>query len=403
MIFGGNKMKNFKRAASAVLALCFVLCAACVPAYAEQRAVTPLGKAYENVMENGYPTMSTAEFFDCVDKMDEAVFLLTGRHIVAQENFNVVLDDKLEALCFSVSQSSGLDAALILHKIPEFNGLAIKVSEKYEIDIPELQKTLNELSKQYSEEGNQTVANILRAVSVYMGIIDECYLYCVPVEGLDNTYEIYCQLTYRDGRKDYLASGTYYNTETQMLYGKDDNGIVGIGYDFDVGNAMVITPVHVWMRNFGFCFFYDFFCYVTPVFNYQTARIKFDYDGYEWMIQLWKGRYVITNGAEIGIYKREPGSKGTFYNCVGDEDMLRMSLDLYHNEDILVHRDPMYHWWITGFTAAKTVYLPQSMVLKSDITFKDAEMVRAFCAGIENRNFHDIKYSVRGLTVSIEW
>ena len=80
-----------------------------------------------------------------------------------------------------------------------------------------------------------------------------------------------------------------------------------------------------------------------------------------------------------------------------------MSLDLYHNEDILVHRDPMYHWWITGFTAAKTVYLPQSMVLKSDITFKDAEMVRAFCAGIENRNFHDIKYSVRGLTVSIEW
>lgn len=396
-------MQKVKRTLSFILSLVILLCAACVPANAIAKKAEPTGGIHGYIMKNGYPTMSTEDFFKYVNSIDNAVYLLTGFHFVAQDKFNVVLDDKLDALCSSVARASGLDAALIMKSMPEFNGLAVKVSEKYHINVPELQKKLNELSEKYAKEGNSALSLIFRAAAVYFGIIDEAYLYCVPVEGLEDTYEIYCRVTYRDGRTEELPSGTYYNIKTQMLYGKDDNGMVGIGYDFDVGKAMVITPVHVWMRNFGFTVAYDIFCYITPLFNYQTARIKFNYAGSEWMIQLWKGRYVITNGAEIGIYKREPGSKGTFYNCVGDEDMLLMSLDLFHGDDLLVHRDPMYHWWLTGFTVSKTVYLPQSLTLTGSITFKDAEMTRVFCEGIENRNFHDISYQKNGITVTFEW
>ena len=392
-------MQKVKRTLSFILSLVILLCAACVPANAVAKKAEPTG-IYGYIMKNGYPTMSTEDFFKYVNSIDNAVYLLTGFHFVSQDKFNVVLDDKLDALCSSVARASGLDAALIMKSMPEFNGLAVKVSEKYHINVPELQKKLNELSEKYAKEGNSALSLIFRAAAVYFGIIDEAYLYCVPVKDLEDTYEIYCRVTYRDGRTEELPSGTYYNIKTQMLYGKDDNGMVGIGYDFDVGKAMVITPVHVWMRNFGFTVAYDIFCYITPLFNYQTARIKFNYAGSEWMIQLWKGRYVITNGAEIGIYKREPGSKGTFYNCVGDEDMLLMSLDLFHGDDLLVHRDPMYHWWLTGF---KTVYLPQSLTLTGSITFKDAEMTRVFCEGIENRNFHDISYQKNGITVTFEW
>lgn len=388
-------MQKVKRTLSFILSLVILLCAVCVPANAVAKKAEPTG-IYGYIMKNGYPTMSTEDFFKYVNSIDNAVYLLTGFHFVAQDKFNVVLDDKLDALCSSVARASGLDAALIMKSMPEFNGLAVKVSEKYHINVPEL-------SEKYAKEGNSALSLISRAAAVYFGIIDEAYLYCVPVKDLEDTYEIYCRVTYRDGRTEELPSGTYYNIKTQMLYGKDDNGMVGIGYDFDVGKAMVITPVHVWMRNFGFTVAYDIFCYITPLFNYQTARIKFNYAGSEWMIQLWKGRYVITNGAEIGIYKREPGSKGTFYNCVGDEDMLLMSLDLFHGDDLLVHRDPMYHWWLTGFTVSKTVYLPQSLTLTGSITFKDAEMTRVFCEGIENRNFHDISYQKNGITVTFEW
>ena len=394
-------MQKVKRTLSFILSLVILLCAVCVPANAVAKKAEPTG-IYGYIMKNGYPTMSTEDFFKYVNSIDNAVYLLTGFHFVSQDKFNVVLDDKLDALCSSVARASGLDAALIMKSMPEFNGLAVKVSEKYHINVPELQKKLNELSEKYAKEGNSALSLIFRAAAVYFGIIDEAYLYCVPVKDLEDTYEIYCRVTYRDGRTEELPSGTYY-IKTQMLYGKDDNGMVGIGYDFDVGKAMVITPVHVWMRNFGFTVAYDIFCYITPLFNYQTARIKFNYAGSEWMIQLWKGRYVITNGAEIGIYKREPGSKGTFYNCVGDEDMLLMSLDLFHGDDLLVHRDPMYHWWLTGFTVSKTVYLPQSLTLTGSITFKDAEMTRVFCEGIENRNFHDISYQKNEITVTFEW
>ncbi len=396
-------MKKAKQFLSTVMVICIIACTAIMPTYAHSgKAVTPVGMAYDYLLENGYPAVSTETVFACVGAVDEMVFLLTGRHFISQEKFNVVLDEKLDEMCYEVAKVSGMDAALILQSIPEFNGLAIEVTEKYNIDTVKLQKILRALADKCYAEDNTAMAYLFRAVGIYMGIIEECYLQCVPVEGMENTYEIYCQLTFRHGGTDQLASGIYYNTETEMLYGKDGNGMVGIGYDFDVGNLMVFTPVHVWMRNYGFCLFYDLFSYTTPFFNYQTARIKFEYDNAEWMIQIWKGRYIVTNGGEVGIYKRELGSKGSFYNCVDDNDMLQMTLDIYHNEENLVHREAMYHWWITGFTISDTLYLPQSMVLKSDITFKDTEMVEAFCAGIENQKV-DIKYKVNGLTVSIEW
>ena len=37
--------------------------------------------------------------------------------------------------------------------------------------------------------------------------------------------------------------------------------------------------------------------------------------------------------------------------------MLLMSLDLFHGDDLLVNSEPMYNWWLTGFTDSKTVFL----------------------------------------------
>lgn len=396
-------MKKLNCIMSVILALCFVLCTACIPAYAENRAVTPAGKAYESVMENGYHAISTEEYFACLDTFYEMVYLLTGRQISSGEHLNLVLDETLYSICFQVAQATGFDVNLLSQRLPYINGFAVEVTEKCDLDPAQVQKVLRFLSQIAYDNGDNTKGAILSMAAAYMGIIEEFYFYCVPVEGLDNTCEVYCRLTYRDGSTEHFATGTYYNLETQELYGKNDNGLLNVGFDLKVDEAFLTSPTNGWMRNFGFCFFYDFFCYVTPFINYRTARIKFEYDNAEWMIQLWKGCYVVTNGGEVGIYKRELGSKGTYYDCAGDEDMLLMSLDVYHGDDQIVHRDPMYHWWITGFQISDTVYLPQSLLLKSDITFKDTEMVKAFCDGIENRNFDDIKYEVNGLTVSIEW
>ena len=43
------------------------------------------------------------------------------------------------------------------------------------------------------------------------------------------------------------------------------------------------------------------------------------------MIQIWKGNYLISNGGEVGLYNRKPGSIGSYYNCANDEQMMEMT------------------------------------------------------------------------------
>ena len=47
-------MKLTKRMLSFIMALALIVCAVCIPAQAAAaKAVTPVGKAYEYIMENG--------------------------------------------------------------------------------------------------------------------------------------------------------------------------------------------------------------------------------------------------------------------------------------------------------------------------------------------------------------
>ena len=49
----------------------------------------------------------------------------------------------------------------------------------------------------------------------------------------------------------------------------------------------------------------------------------------------------------------------------------------FHGDDLLVHRDPMYHWWLTGFRPGFFAY-PQDLSLRISITFLDREMADSF-------------------------
>jgi hypothetical protein len=96
------------------------------------------------------------------------------------------------------------------------------------------------------------------------------------------------------------------------------------------------------------------------------------------MIQLWKGRYLIAPGGEIGIYNRDMGAPGTYYNCAGDEDMMLMSMELYHLDKLLFKMKPQRHWWLTGFKIHSKAYLPESLTMKGTIDFPTKEMADLF-------------------------
>ena len=168
---------------------------------------------------------------------------------------------------------------------------------------------------------------------------------------------------------------------------------------------VVYTVVDAWTRNLGFAVIYDTMANAVGVYDYETRRYHFDYDGLEWMIQVWKGTYFyVTNGAEIGIYNRVPGEEmGTFYNCANNEQMMEMQMKLSYKDTVLINTKPQVHWWLTGFHLSGVVYEPASLTMEYSIKFPSATMMKAFTDSVDAEGNGDATYTVNGTTVSIKW
>ena len=136
---------------------------------------------------------------------------------------------------------------------------------------------------------------------------------------------------------------------------------------------------------------------------YDTQRYKFDYEGKNWMIQVWKGQYGITSGAEIGVYTKSPDNPVEFYSCASDEDCLKMSFDLYKKGELFFHREDESHWWLTGF-APLTATSATDFDMKASITCKSTEMAKALAGALEDNGYVlGEKYWIDGAVVSFFW
>lgn len=373
-------------------------------------AAVPVGAAAEkknktniiDIWQNGYPMFNVGSFLETIFLVNEQINTIAGVKIFNEEKLVVVADDLLSGIVEGVLETTGVDFSQIYTNLPQTNQYAELVTSTLNLNIPETQKYLNDLSNQYYLEGNMAMCVVVRIVSVWLGIVDEVLLLAAPVEGEPGLYELGIEITYRDGSKDRIYAGIFYDENTNSFVGKDGAPAL-LGYYMDFNQNMIYTGIDVWQREMGFNIFYDVFCYLTPFFfHYTTQRIKFDYDGREWMIQVWKGRYAIANGGEVGIYTRDASVDGTFYDCAADEDMLVMSIDVYHGDKLLFSRKPTLHWWVTGFVLSDTAYLPHSLTLVSTITMKDAEMLEAVTASLDKK-LGLIRYEVDGLDVTITW
>lgn len=373
-------------------------------------AAVPVGAAAEkksridivDIWKNGYPMFNVGAFLETIFVVNEQINKIAGFKVFNEEKLVIVADDLLSGIVEGVLETTGVDFSKIYTNLPQTNQYAELVTSSLNLNIPETQKYLNDLSNQYYLEGNMVMCVVVRLVSVWLGIVDEVKLLATPVQGKEGLNELGIEITYRDGRTERVYAGIYYDKNTNSFVGPNGQPAL-LGYYMDFDQNMIYTGINVWQRELGFNIFYDIFCYLTPFFfHYTTQRVKFDYDGREWMIQIWKGRYAIANGGEVGIYTREAERDGSFYDCAADEDMLVMSIELYHGDKLLFSREPTLHWWVTGFVLSDTAYLPHSLTLVSTITMKDAEMLEAVTASIDKK-LGLIKYEVDGLDVTITW
>jgi len=151
------------------------------------------------------------------------------------------------------------------------------------------------------------------------------------------------------------------------------------GFEYDEEQGIYYSSVNPWQKGFGFNVIYDMAAPLAGM-NYATERIYFNYDDKDWMIQIWKGQYGMTAGAEIGIYNKT--DKIMQYDCVSEEEFLEMSFVLYNQGEEMFHRGPEKHWWLTGFKILN-VGVPVLLDMEMTITFPTKSMADAFEGGLK--------------------
>jgi len=200
-----------------------------------------------------------------------------------------------------------------------------------------------------------------------------------------------------------MATGLYFDNANWLVYGKDEKGAFAIGFDADLKNLMLYTPINGWQRNFGFCQLYDL-CAPLLWMDYVTNRIQFSYGGLDWMVQIWKGQYGPGVGAEIGLYSKERLKLIKFYQCATDEQMIPMSMELYGRFGRkLLTREETLHWWLTGFVLGVT-NAPDKLTMKGTLTFSDEGMADAFVKAAKKQfGKNSVTVSQDGAKVSFTW
>lgn len=177
------------------------------------------------------------------------------------------------------------------------------------------------------------------------------------------------------------------------------------GFEYDADQGIYYSTMYPIQRIFGYNIFYDVFASRFGMF-YSTERIKFDYAGKNWMVQVWKGQYGITAGGEIGLYNK-PADRPVQYDTVPDDEMIVMAFDFYNMNQKVFSRGPEKHWWLTGFKIFD-VGNPMLIDLVITLEFPNDEMADAFLVGLretcKNTTVVDrMTYSRSGNTFTIKW
>ncbi len=384
----------FKRTLSVLLSLLMILGVAVVPGYAADD---------DETFNEGYTPVTTQRFIAVIDEINDAFESVTGIRLIPEEKMQVTVDGFMVDILQGITDATEgvIDTDMILSSLPSLKGSSKEIKTLLQLDMSVVDPALREMADEYYAEENVIAGFAVSFIRAYLKTIDNCELYSAPIEGKDGCFELFLAINYEYGETDRFSTGIVYDSVNETLNSKNNTGVLDLGFVLDTDDYVISTAINSWQRGFGFTMAYDIFCYVTKIFDYVTVRVKFTYDNREWMIQLWKGKYFVAPGAEIGIYTREIGSQGTFYNCAADEDMMVMSMEIYHKDTLIFEMEPTLHWWLTGFKLHPKAYVPASLTMHGTIDFPTEEMATLFADSADATGEIDVEQ--KGAFVSFVW
>ena len=180
-----------------------------------------------------------------------------------------------------------------------------------------------------------------------------------------------------------------------------------LGFLYDPNQDITYSKINAWQRNVGYCWTYDMSAILISSYI-DSERFYFNYNGKEYMIEIWKGQYGIQTGAEIGVYYRnvgerdwkdslagsgDPGVSSRWYQCADNNNLLEMSFVLKKGNSIILQRGFEEHWWLTGFKWGMFTENPNDLSMSISLIFADEGMKNAFVGSGNSRNLRGRGYS----------
>lgn len=192
----------------------------------------------------------------------------------------------------------------------------------------------------------------------------------------------------------------YHSGENDSIYSEEMEKTGVFGYLFDPDELYFYTADDPWQRNVGYNSVFDTTSNIALI-DFDTVRLRFEYEGKDWMIQLWKGQYgLLFYGAEVGVYTKPKDREVMHYDCASDDEMLKMSMDFLEKKNgswtRRFTRPYGYYWWCTGFIPGNKLGDYSGLGLDMRITAKDEVMLEGIKAALEKNN---MQYEVSGLDV----
>ncbi len=214
--------------------------------------------------------------------------------------------------------------------------------------------------------------------------------------------------------------------ENQLFSYMELYNVLSFQYSYDYCGYYYANDKKSWQKEFGFARIYD---YMAPYigFEYDYERVFFTYDNQDFMVQFWKGQYLIGYGGEIGIYHRDADGlkrdENILYNAADAKYWPTMDMSLYYQKnegdapedyEFMFRRPVDKYWWCTGFVPGmlRDNDPADEIRLEAVITFRDDVMATAFADELGNLGFKKAEsaetveidgYYIEGAAVTVSW
>lgn len=158
------------------------------------------------------------------------------------------------------------------------------------------------------------------------------------------------------------------------------------GYCYVYDQDLISTHNDAWQRQAGYTALFDRAALQLHMV-FDALPVYFDYRDRTWLIELWKGQYGVSAGAEVGVYHANrlvapEEYDSAHFQTVRDFERLPVSFTLLCGEKTLAVMSRTT-WWLTAFLVG-TFTWPGKLSLEVSIGFPNQEMQHRFLEALNH-------------------